>query len=247
MAIRAVVFDLGGTLIEYSGQYDSWPDLEIPGFAAAYESLSLASLAMPLADAFQAVGLAALPARWQRATEGGPNLALAAFLGEVAAECEIDASEVHLSQAAERYEQAICDRGEPLPGGAEMLGALRQAGFKLGLISNTMFRGEIHRRDLARFGLDEYFDYMLFSADAGVWKPQPEIFWHILEKLGVSPEEAVYVGDSPEHDIVGAKAAGMWVIHFPSTKRARKQVEVEPDATIQALSALPDALATLGA
>ena len=38
--IRAVIFDLGGTLIEYAGSYLHWPELETPGFMAAYEHLN---------------------------------------------------------------------------------------------------------------------------------------------------------------------------------------------------------------
>jgi HAD superfamily hydrolase (TIGR01509 family) len=89
---------------------------------------------------------------------------------------------------------------------AESLGRLRAAGIRLGVVSNSDGRVE---HALQAAGLREYFDVVLDSALVGVEKPDPRIFRAALDALGVTPEEALYVGDLYEVDIIGARAAGM--------------------------------------
>jgi HAD superfamily hydrolase (TIGR01509 family) len=89
---------------------------------------------------------------------------------------------------------------------AEALGRLRNAGLRLGVVSNSDGRVE---QALDAAGLREYFDVVLDSALVGVEKPDPRIFHAALDALGVAPEEALYVGDLYEVDILGARAAGM--------------------------------------
>jgi putative hydrolase of the HAD superfamily len=85
-----------------------------------------------------------------------------------------------------------------------VLDDLRARGIKLGLVSNT-------GRDLSAFvahhGLD--VDVVLSSGSHGKVKPDPSIFRAALEQLGVPPQEAAMVGDSPEDDVEGARAIGM--------------------------------------
>jgi len=89
---------------------------------------------------------------------------------------------------------------------AESLARLRQAGLKLAVVSNSDGRVE---QALAAAGIRHYFDVVIDSALIGVEKPDPRIFHAALEALGVAPEEALYVGDLYEIDVVGARAAGL--------------------------------------
>jgi HAD superfamily hydrolase (TIGR01549 family) len=79
--------------------------------------------------------------------------------------------------------------------------------FKLGLITNGPVWTQ--RPKIERFRLVEYLDLLIVSEEVGVAKPDPAIFQIALERLGVQPSEALFVGDSPEHDLRGAAAAGM--------------------------------------
>jgi HAD superfamily hydrolase (TIGR01549 family) len=85
-----------------------------------------------------------------------------------------------------------------------VLGALREAGLKIGLVSNTS-------RDLDTFvrhhALD--VDAWVSSGVHGKVKPSPSIFRAVLDLLEVEAEAAVMVGDSPEDDVAGAEAIGM--------------------------------------
>ena len=85
-----------------------------------------------------------------------------------------------------------------------VLASLREAGIRIGLVSNTS-------RDLGAFV--EHFsldvDAWISSGVHGKVKPSPTIFLAALELLGVEPAVAVMVGDSPLDDVEGARALGM--------------------------------------
>lgn len=86
------------------------------------------------------------------------------------------------------------------------------ARYPLGLVSNGP--AGLQRPKLERFGLEGRFGAIAISGEAGVRKPDPAIFALALGPLGASPERAVHVGDSPAHDVAGARAAGVaavWV------------------------------------
>ena len=85
-----------------------------------------------------------------------------------------------------------------------VLEELRAHGLKLGLVSNT-------GRDLDEFVAHHHLDVdaVLGSGAFGRTKPHPTIFQAVLERLEVEPAEAAMVGDSPEDDIEGARAAGL--------------------------------------
>ena len=87
-----------------------------------------------------------------------------------------------------------------------VLGELRTHGLKLGLVSNT-------GRDLEAFVEHHRLDVdaVLGSGAFGRTKPHPLIFHAVLERLGVEPSAAAMVGDSPEDDVEGARAAGIAV------------------------------------
>ncbi len=127
------------------------------------------------------------------------------------------------------------------PGAGEALRELKLRGLSLGIVSNTMRTpGAVLRKILERRGLLDYFSVITFSDECGIRKPDPEIFWMTLERIGIAPAEAMHVGDDPVLDVEGAKAAGMRVIQMyvegyePPAER--------PDGTITRLDELPGAL-----
>ena len=105
------------------------------------------------------------------------------------------------------YREQLIQTCTPLAGAHDLLRALRPR-FKLALLTNA-YDGEEQRLRLRRSGLEAYFEAVVVSDEVGWFKPQPEVFLHTLGLLGVRPGEALYIGDSPRHDVAGAKAAGM--------------------------------------
>ena len=237
MTINAVIFDLGGTLIEYAGEYATWPNLETPGFQAAHTYLTQQGVQVDF-EVFKQAGFALLPERWQMAARGEKNLRLADLLMESLTAVGIpDAHPDWIMTAAQHYEQAICDQSHPMPAAQETLAKVKAQGYKLGLISNTMFTGNAHKNDMIRYGLIDYFDTLLFSADVDKWKPTAAPFLHVVDALDVEGATAVYIGDDPNSDVVGGQNAGLRTIHFQSSQRFAINGAV-PDATIKHLDEL---------
>jgi epoxide hydrolase-like predicted phosphatase len=83
----------------------------------------------------------------------------------------------------------------------------RAAGIKTGLISNSWGNGLAYDPAL----LDELFDAVVISGDVGLHKPQPEIFLLGAERIGVAPDQCVFVDDLREN-CAGAEAVGMKAI-----------------------------------
>jgi HAD superfamily hydrolase (TIGR01549 family) len=88
----------------------------------------------------------------------------------------------------------------------ETLQALRLGGYRLGVLSN---RREPIYAELAQLGLLEYFDLALVAGEVCSWKPDPQIFFHALQRMGVTADQTLYVGDNYYADIVGAQQAGL--------------------------------------
>jgi len=133
----------------------------------------------------------------------------------------------------------------PLDGARETLAALRARGLRLGLVSNTVWPGEIHRRDLDRHGLLPYLETQVFSADAAAWKPEARGFQMALDALDLRPQEAAYVGDHPYFDVWGAQQAGLrgvwvWSAEWDTPRMAG--LDIRPDATVRRLPELLDVI-----
>lgn len=92
------------------------------------------------------------------------------------------------------------------PDVADSLRALRAAGLKLAVVSNwDVSLGDV----LADLGAAELVDCIVTSAEVGAPKPAPTVFRRALERLDAEPSDALHVGDSPELDLAGARAAGI--------------------------------------
>ncbi|HUV61727.1 MAG TPA: HAD family hydrolase [Thermoplasmata archaeon] len=87
-----------------------------------------------------------------------------------------------------------------------LLDGLGNLDIEVGLISNAT---ELARRVLRRLELEKYFEPVIISCEVGHRKPSREIFDIALDESGVAASRAIYIGDKPAVDIVGATNAGM--------------------------------------
>lgn len=136
--------------------------------------------------------------------------------GELLAQHGIDDPEKH--QLA--IDQYLSDRFRGLElfdDAIQMVTMVRRVA-RVGLITNGPSR--IQRDKIARLAIHELFDEILVSEEEGVWKPDPIIFQRALERFGVDANRTVYVGDSPEHDVAGAHAAGISSVWINRQHRA---------------------------
>jgi len=115
---------------------------------------------------------------------------------------------------AERYLELYSGQCFVLPGMLRILHALKPR-FTLGILSNGF--AVIQRRKLSNMDIDRLIDFAVFSEDVGVMKPDARIFRKVMTDVGNQPEELVYVGDSYDSDIVGAKSVNWRAILFNPT------------------------------
>jgi putative hydrolase of the HAD superfamily len=98
-------------------------------------------------------------------------------------------------------------RTVPKPGAEETIVELKQRGYRLGIISNTMSSLDIPR-SLVTFGWKDYFDVVILSSVIKFRKPAPEPFLEAAQMLGVLPSQCAYLGNRVSKDMIGCKRAG---------------------------------------
>jgi FMN phosphatase YigB (HAD superfamily) len=96
----------------------------------------------------------------------------------------------------------------PLPGSQEALAVLKQRGFVLGIITDTIYPIERKQRWLDIIGIAEFIDVLACSSDLGVHKPHPAIYLHALQQAYLPPAEAAFVGHATD-ELDGAHLAGL--------------------------------------
>jgi len=105
------------------------------------------------------------------------------------------------------YRKARVVHTEPYPGVMSTLLKLKQKGLKLAIVSDAPILQAWTR--LTEMKIQEFFDAVVTFDDTGERKPSKKPFEKAIEQLGVKAEEVLHVGDWPERDIAGAKAAGL--------------------------------------
>ncbi|MBD3109175.1 HAD-IA family hydrolase [Bacillus sp. AGMB 02131] len=95
----------------------------------------------------------------------------------------------------------------PFPNLHSVLRQLKNRHFSLGMITNGYEKFQMDNIKALRIG--SYFDTILVSESEGIKKPDTEIFHRALQRLQVSADESIYVGDHPENDVKAAERAGM--------------------------------------
>jgi putative hydrolase of the HAD superfamily len=115
---------------------------------------------------------------------------------------------------------------------APALERARAAGVRLGIVSNS--EGRLVSV-LERVGIRPWFEVVIDSHLEGVAKPDPAIFQRALSRLGVAPERAIYAGDLPEIDLVGAHAAGMHAVLVDALGSYRDQPQLPSVASVAQL------------
>lgn len=125
--------------------------------------------------------------------------------------------------------------------------ALAAEGYTLGCITNTLADTAAIRAMLRLHGFEPLMKCVIVSADEGWRKPHRGLFEKALRETGAAPGEAVYVGDSPFHDIAGAQAAGMRAVLTRQYQTRPTEGFPEPDAIINHLRELRAAIADIDA
>jgi putative hydrolase of the HAD superfamily len=220
VAVRAVIFDWGGTLTPWHSvdQEKLW--------------LAVCTRHYPAAEA-AAVAAAARAAEmdlWRLAESGQQSSTLDA----VFARARVTASAAFLASYYEAWDpHTLTDPDAP-----PLLRELRRRGIRIGVLSNTMWPRAAHERIFIRDELFDLIDGAVYSSEIPWVKPHPEAFRAAMRAIGVTdPAECVFVGDRPYDDVHGAKSAGMRGVLVPNSD-VPAFAGTEPDAVISRLADL---------
>jgi putative hydrolase of the HAD superfamily len=202
MNVKALLFDLDDTLLDYSGGADrSWR--EACGACCTPEGIDAAVLVATIAETRR--WFWDDPARHRR--ERVNMLGAWQHIVEFALE-RLGRPAPQLAAAVARDYAARRRAAMRLfPDSLACLTELRRRGIPLALVTNgdaTQQRDKIERHDLARF-----FDAILVEGEFGVGKPDEAVYRHVLEALGMTPDEALMVGDHLEWDVGAPQRLGL--------------------------------------
>ncbi len=103
---------------------------------------------------------------------------------------------------------AYSDQVQAIPGGRETLAALKQRGFLLGIVTDTIYPIERKMRWLEQVGVAEFIDVVACSTVVGAHKPDPVIYTDAMQQAGLAPEESAFVGHAAD-ELKGARQAGL--------------------------------------
>jgi putative hydrolase of the HAD superfamily len=106
----------------------------------------------------------------------------------------------------------------------DALAAARAAGARTALLTNGP--GHVQRPKVEQFGLGAHVDFVGITGEMGHWKPSPQAFLHVLDRLNVAPHEAVMVGDSLDFDIEPARRLGMRTVWVDPTAAAHPAADL---------------------
>jgi HAD superfamily hydrolase (TIGR01549 family) len=210
MMMKAVLFDLGHTLINYHNEWRG-PERKAVG--------NVAKMVCQVTDVcdekdVQVFLLDLLEQGRKRKLTEHVEIPLPDVLNECYARFDCDGDDGLVLQGMEAFYAVLLEKRELVPGAKEMLEDIRARGYSIGLISDVAWglTSDYPMRDMKHFGLDEYFDDFVFSTDVGIRKPNPRIFKLAMFNIGAKAEESIYVGNNLQADIQGALGVGMTAV-----------------------------------
>lgn len=244
--LKAVIFDMDDTLIDWDSREMNWREYDREHLRGVFEYVTREL--HPLADfeAFVRAAQTRTEMDWLEAQSSlrAPNLGRT--LVETLAEMGVPGNLLEAGRCLRAYDWQGVPGARLFPEVPEVVRRLRSEGLRLGIITNAYQPMWAREHEMERLGLPpDLFDCRVSSADVGYLKPHPAVFEHALACLEAEPEQAVFIGDDPRCDIVGAQSVGMRAI-----LRVRPEAPIGswgligPDGVIRNLNELPTYLDT---
>lgn len=244
LLIKGIIFDMGGTLLQLSGNVDALNIERRVNVASFFRKKRIKLDAESLTTAIDAAQKNAQANAHQSLEEYQTRDVILSALQAIDAPKRAEAL---VSGAVRAYFEPSEAIHEQIPGTLEVVKKLHAQGLHLALLSNAPDDPLIQRL-VNRYGLRPYFSPVFSSAGLGWAKPNPKAFLFIADRWRLKPQEIVVVGDTLQTDIWGAKNAGMHSVLVPhngstlETLDASQTQSITADATIHSLSELESVL-----
>ena len=242
--LKAILFDLDDTLLDWSGFNGDWKTLEAAFLRDVFDHVATVTTPLPNLEAFIEEFNHRVREAWRvgRGSLIAPNIATLLLeaieaqgvaAGLFKSEDLIKVYSWHAVPGTVLFKEVL-----------EVMALIKKHGIKTAIVTNAAQPMALRDIEIEEHKLLQYFpDCRLSAADAGVLKPHPGIFQMALDRLGVTADEAVFVGDNPIADIAGAQAVGMQAV-FRITSPMPQMLSglIVPDAAINSLEELPPIL-----
>ena len=242
MELRAVLFDVNGTLVDIETD-EALPAIYraisrlLPYHGIALQPEAIQAQYFALMSAQRAASAEIYPefdavAIWRALLDRAAGPASRALPGDQWLSCPGSWPELHRALARKRL--------RPYPQVRRVLAHLRER-YALGIVTDAQTAYALP--ELQELGLRDYFRTVIVSGDYGYRKPDPRLFGHALAALGARPDQAIYVGNDMYCDIFGAQQAGLKAVFWPTEYGRKEHDGVKPDYHIAHFAQVLDAVA----
>lgn len=246
-ALKAVLFDLDNTLLDWRNFTTDWRTKEMRHVALVYEFVQAngAELNAPV-DIVQAHFNRAVRDTWAaaRVTLRAPHIG--SLLMQTLTHFGLRPNQaLSMNACMEAYAWSATDDVSVFADVPPLLHLLRQHHIEIGIVTNAHRPSTMRDLELHHYDLLSHFPSphtRITAADVGYLKPHPFIFRHALTALGTTAEETVFVGDNLVADIQGAQAVGMKAILRIIDPEARLSQAIQPNASLHDFTELPSIL-----
>lgn len=203
--MRAILFDLGDTLFRLDPMDEGGIRSRFANLVADALGTDEQDAERIASDTYTAV-VAALRESYRSAATAEPTIA---GLAEPHLKGYGSAAATLATGLDRLFGEADTARWRRTPEREHHLATFADAGFELAFVSNTLTHPDLMRARLTEFGLLPHARVHVFSVAVGERKPSPTIYRAALDGLGVSPEDAFFVGDRVREDVLGPQSLGM--------------------------------------
>lgn len=242
--LKGALFDFDDTLVDWSGVQLGWREIEAARLSRVKEYVYQKSRAYWLTtDSLLEAYLNDTRAAWSqaRATLRAPHMP--SILVNTLKRLGVATDSLNVNEILRAYDWNVVPGTVVFPDVPPMLIVLRQAGIKLGIVTNASQPMAMRDAELEAHKLIEFFpDCRLSAADAGYLKPDRRIFTCALERLGTTPDETIFIGDNPDADIAGALSVGIKAVLRVTDRAAANGPFTSYQPRLRSFEQLPEIL-----
>jgi len=233
--LKAILFDMDDTLIDWSQRSEDWQVFEREHLARVFDYIAKEVHPVRMPEAFYDAARTLSRQAWMDAERDLRAPHLGTVMSQALARIGVPPNLIDIDACLRAFDWQPISGVVAYPDAVEILPVLVSHGVKIGLITNAYQPMWMRDRELEAYGLLAHFaDCRLSAADIGYLKPHPAIFEAALQCLDIQPDEAVFIGDNLEADVAGAQSIGMRAV-LRITPRAASDTLIIPDAQIATL------------